>query len=75
MAVARIEIRVLVDDLVVHEYRRSTTMLQLGSSHKMMDDALGWFQAYAGQVSNDQLLMEARRAAQVQELSESSLAS
>lgn len=59
---ARIEIRTLIGDLVVHEYRRSTTMLKADSVPKMFRDASGWLQAYAVQVSNEQLLMDARRA-------------
>lgn len=58
---ARIEITFYLGDLIVHEYRRSSTMLQEKSLPKMMQDAAGWLGAYAVQVSNRQFLADAKR--------------
>jgi hypothetical protein len=58
---ARIEIKLLEGDVVVHEFTRSTTMHRPDSIKHMLETALGWIQAYQGQVSNEQFLKDAKR--------------
>lgn len=58
---ARIEVRLLLGDVVVHEFRRSSTMHREDSIKQMLEWAMGWMQAYQGQVSNEQFLKDAER--------------
>ena len=58
---ASIEIRVKLGDVVVHEFRRASTLHNEKSLGQMFNHGLGWLQAYSGQATARQLLMEARR--------------
>lgn len=59
---ARLEIRLLMGEQVVHAFVRSTTMLQPDSIPRLLTSGLGWLQAYSGQASNEQFIMDAEHA-------------
>jgi hypothetical protein len=62
VAAASILVRFMDGDTVVHEYRRSTTLHSEGGIQRMAEQAMGWMQAYACQVTNQQWLKDAERA-------------
>lgn len=66
MGVARLLIQVLDDDLVVHEFRRSTSQPTGSGVHKMLGQALGWMQAYQGAVNDEQWIMDVNKAKRAQ---------
>jgi len=58
---ARILVQLLDGDTVVHEYRRATTLHAYAGVQKMIEEAMGWLQAYGGQVTNEQWQQDCER--------------
>ena len=61
MEAARIRIQLLDGEAVVHEFNRSTTLHLEGGIQRMCEAAMGWLQAYSGQVTNEQWQKDATR--------------
>jgi hypothetical protein len=66
----RLRVQVLVGDLVVHEFSRSTSRPSADGVRRMSDAALGWLQAWSGQLAEDQWQADVRRAVEAQRLAE-----
>lgn len=66
MGVARIQIRFLDDELVVHEWTRVTSRPTTDGLQKLAAEALGWLQAYGSQLDHAQWQQDKRRAEQAQ---------
>lgn len=59
---ARIVVQVLDGDVVVHEFRRATSVPTAEGVQRMADAALGWLQCWSGQLSDAQWRADAARA-------------
>jgi hypothetical protein len=66
VAVASIVVQLRDGDTVVHEFHRATSQPTAVGIRKMTDSAMGWLQAWSGQLSDEQWKVDAERARQAQ---------
>jgi hypothetical protein len=67
---ARLVVQVWHGDVVVHEFSRSTAQPTASSVRKMADSALGWLQAWSGQLADAQWAADVAKAREAQRLAE-----
>lgn len=61
---ARIVVQVLEGDVVVHEFRRATSVPTAEGVQRMAGAAAGWLQCWAGQLSDGQWQADVTRASE-----------
>jgi hypothetical protein len=67
---ARLRVQILRENLVVHEFTRSTSQPTADGVRKMLGAALGWMQAYQGALNEGQWQADVERARDAQFLAE-----
>jgi hypothetical protein len=67
MSAARIRIQILDGDTVVHEFTRATARPTADGIRKMTEAAMGWMQAWSGQLGEEQWAADVEKARAAQE--------
>jgi hypothetical protein len=67
---ARLRVQILRENLVVHEFTRSTSQPTAEGVRRMLGAGLGWMQAYQGALNEDQWRADVTRASDAQLLAE-----
>jgi hypothetical protein len=67
---ARLRVQILRENLVVHEFTRSTSQPTADGVRRMLGAGLGWMQAYQGALNEGQWQADVARARDAQAVAE-----